>query len=87
MKKTKLLLRMDFGSGPGKLNGISRFFILFALVGAISLFQGKVNAQDNPVDKTSLLAAVTTATATNSDYADLQQRKITGTVLNERGEP
>jgi TonB-linked SusC/RagA family outer membrane protein len=87
MKKTKLLLRTDFGSGPGKLIGISRFFILFALVGAISLFQGKVNAQDNPVDKTSLLAAVTTATATNNDYAELQQRKITGTVLNERGEP
>ncbi|MBG0859414.1 MAG: TonB-dependent receptor [Bacteroidales bacterium] len=87
MKKTKFLLRTDFRSGPGKLLGFSRFLTLFVLVGALSFFQSKVNAQDNPVDKTSPLTAVTAATATNNNYAELQQRKLTGTVLNERGEP
>src|SRR4030043_1521423 len=87
MKKTKLLLRTDFRSDPGKLIKISRFFILLALIGAISLFQGKVNAQDIPGDNTGPLAAVTNARTINNNDAELQQTRITGTVLNERGEP
>jgi TonB-linked SusC/RagA family outer membrane protein len=87
MKKTKLLLRTDCRSGPGKLIKISRFIILIALVGAISFFQGKVNAQVVPVDNTGPLAAITNVTTTNSTDAEVQQRRVTGTVLNEEGEP
>jgi TonB-linked SusC/RagA family outer membrane protein len=86
MKKTKLLLRTDCRSGPGKLIEISRFFILLILVGTISFFQGKVNAQDIPVDNTGPLAAITDVTATNNPDAEVQQRTVTGTVLNEQGE-
>ncbi len=87
MKKTKLLLRTDFRSGPGKFIGIYRFLILLVLVGAISSFQSKVNAQDISVDNSGLIAAVTNVSTTNDANAELQQRRITGTVLNERGEP
>jgi TonB-dependent SusC/RagA subfamily outer membrane receptor len=86
MKKTKLLLRTDLRSGPGKLIRISRIFALLALVGAISFFQSKVNAQDMPSVNTGPLAAVTNVSTTNNAITDLQQRKITGTVLNELGD-
>ncbi|OFY66063.1 MAG: SusC/RagA family TonB-linked outer membrane protein, partial [Bacteroidetes bacterium RBG_13_42_15] len=86
MKKTKLLLRADSKAGPGELIRISRFFILLALVGAISFFQSKVYAQDMPVDNTGPLAVITGLTTNNTD-AELQQKRITGTVLSEQGEP
>jgi TonB-linked SusC/RagA family outer membrane protein len=82
MKKTKLLLRTDFKSGSGKFIGIYRLLTLLTLVGAISFFQSKVIAQDNSAP----LAAVTNVSAINNSDAELQQRKITGTVLNELGD-
>ena len=86
MKKTKLLLRSDFRSGPGKLIGISRFITLLALVGAINFFQSKVNAQDMSVDNTSPLAVFTSVGTNNAD-AEMQQRRISGTVKDENGAP
>ena len=86
MKKSKQLSQNDFRSGPGILIRISRFFTLLILVGAFTFFQGNVNAQDIPGDNTGLLAAVTNVSAINSNGAELQQKKITGTVLNEQGE-
>ncbi len=86
MKKSKQLLQTDFRSGPGKLIRISRFFTLLTLVGAITFFQGKVNAQDIPVYKNGLLATVTNVSTINNNGTELQQNKITGTVMNELGE-
>jgi TonB-linked SusC/RagA family outer membrane protein len=86
MKKTKLLLRTDFRSSPGKLIKISRFITLLALVGAISFFQSKVNAQDKSVDNTGPLAVLTNASTNNTD-AEMQQKRITGTIKDENGAP
>ena len=87
MKKTKHLRRTDLRSGPGKLIKISRFVTLLFLAGALSLFQVKVNAQDTSAKNTGLLASLTNVIASNNSNAELQQRKVTGTVLNERNEP
>ena len=87
MKKTKLLLRTNLMSDLGKLIRIPRFFTLLILVGAITFFQSKVNAQGIPGDNIGPLAAVTNVSTINNNGTALQQKKITGTVLNERGEP
>lgn len=87
MKKTKLLLWIDSKSGPEKLIRTLRFFILLALVGAFGLFQGQVNAQDISVASHGPLAVVSSQTSTTDISAEPQQKKITGTVLNELGEP
>jgi TonB-linked SusC/RagA family outer membrane protein len=86
MKKTKLLLRTDFRSGPGKLVRIPKFFTLLALVGAITLFQSKAAAQDIPGDNSGSLAAAAKSGTINNSGATVQQKKITGTILNEKGE-
>ena len=87
MKRTKHLQRTDSKSGPGKLIGISRLFSLLVLVGAICFSQNKVTAQDTPVNNSGLLTAVTNVTPSNNADAELQQVRLTGTILNERGEP
>lgn len=87
MKKTKRLLWTDFRSGPGKLIRIPSFFTLLILVGAIILFQSEVTAQAIPGDNAGPLASVTNLSTINNNGAALQQNKITGTVLNDRGEP
>jgi TonB-linked SusC/RagA family outer membrane protein len=87
MKKTKLFQRTDLRSDPGKFFVISRFFTLLFLAGAISLFQGKVNAQDTSVKTTGPLATLTISNPSANSDADLQQRKVSGTVLNEKNEP
>jgi len=74
-------------SDLGKLIRIPRFFTLLILVGAITFFQSKVNAQGIPGDNIGPLAAVTNVSTINNNGTALQQKKITGTVLNERGEP
>ncbi len=87
MKKTRHLLRTDFRSGPGRFFGIYRFFTLLALAGAISFFQSKVVAQDVFVDNSFALSSATNTGTANDASAEFQQKKITGTVLNEKGEP
>ena len=87
MKKTKHLHRTDFRSGPVNIFGIYRFFTLLALVGALSFFQSKVIAQDSFNDNSLPLAAMTNGSKTTDAGAVLQQKRITGTVLNEKGEP
>ena len=86
MKKTNLLLRTDFRSGPGRLI-IYRLLTFLILIGAISLFQNKVNAQNMPAGNTGSLAVITNVSASGNADAEFQQRTITGTVLNERNEP
>jgi TonB-linked SusC/RagA family outer membrane protein len=87
MKKTKLLLRTDLWSSPAKLNRFSRFFTLIALVAMICLFQNKINAQDISVENAGTLASLTNIGTTGNTDSEMQQRKITGTVLNELGDP
>lgn len=87
MKKTELLQRTDSESAPGKLLRFSRSLILLVLIEAIGLLQGKVNAQDMLADNTGPLAAISKVITSDNTDAVLQQRKITGTVLNENGEP
>ena len=87
MKKTKQFLRTDFRSGPRKIFGIYRFFTLLALAGALSFFQSKVIAQDSFNDNSLPLASMTNISTTSDAGAALQQRRITGTVLTEKGEP
>jgi TonB-linked SusC/RagA family outer membrane protein len=86
MKKSKQLSQNDFRSRTGISVRVSRFFTLLILVGAIAFFQGNVNAQDIPGDNTGLLAAVTNVSTINSNSAAVQQKKITGTVVDEKGE-
>lgn len=74
-------------SDLGKLIRIPRFFTLLILVGAITLFQSKVNAQGIPGDNTGPLAAVTNVSTINNNGTALQQKKITGTVKDENGKP
>ena len=87
MKKTKFFLQTFIRSGLGRLIRISRFFTLLILVGTINFLQSNVTAQDIPGDNTSSLAAVTNVTTINNDVTALQVKKITGTVLNEQGDP
>ncbi|HOU01993.1 MAG TPA: TonB-dependent receptor [Bacteroidales bacterium] len=85
MKKINYLLRTDLRSRPEKPKRNSKFWILFTLIALFGFFQ--VNAQYSPVSDASLLAVVSNADGHNDVSAVVDQRRVTGTIKNELGDP
>lgn len=72
-------------SCPEKLRRISKFGILLSLIALFGFFE--VSAQYSPVSDASLVAVISNADGQNDDGAVMDQRRVTGTIRNELGDP
>ncbi len=86
MKKINSLLRADVRSCPEKLVRIAKFCSLLTLIAIFGFFQNVVNAQDSYIAATSNITVVSNAD-NSDDGALMEQRRITGTIKGENGEP
>jgi TonB-linked SusC/RagA family outer membrane protein len=87
MKKINDLLRTDPGSCPEKLIRIIKFCAFLTLFAMFGFFQNVASAQDTNIAYSGNIAIVSDADGQNDAGANLEQRRITGTVKGDNNEP
>ncbi|MBN2863595.1 MAG: SusC/RagA family TonB-linked outer membrane protein [Bacteroidales bacterium] len=87
MKKINSLLRADFRSCPEKLVRIARFCSILTLFAIFGFFQNVVGAQDNYLADAGNIEFVSNIDGQGDDGALMEQRRVTGTIKGENGEP
>jgi len=87
MKKTSPFLRADLKSCPEKPNRIIKFWVLLIFLVFFGFLQFNANAQDSYTASAGTEKLISNDGGKNNAGAIEQQRRITGTIKDELGDP